>query len=429
MQIYLILKNHKTIIPHPENEKDSEVNSLESKDYKMKESDDFLSIPGIESHIIKDNRNEILNNKIFQNFPIISNVSKQNKYEENKNIFKYPEIFNKVNNNTESCEPSSINYLNLKEQMISNNLNTKNNYINKIEKKKPNLNFNIPDNFLIHFNIKEIKIENIQINSNQDICKCFIYLRNAVKFINNICQKKISNNENFNNLNLNYINKEYLELRKISSENNNNLLQRKRKLDSEDLGSTSSDDISNENQKKSRKKNYSLKKNFKIKKMSEKLKKLKKHNNKKDGKKISLYLNQIQINENSLDNFPFYWILNTKENIKIEFLKGFIDSKKYIKINKKAELIKDDRNLKYIKNKFFKIIYQNKENDMQYILHINSFHILYLILYYYNQIQENIKLMNKYYYSHASNDKINRIKNHLEILIKKCNKIVKEISK
>ena len=71
-------------------------------------------------------------------------------------------------------------------------------------------------------------------------------------------------------------------------------------------------------------------------------------NNKKDGLKINLYLNQIQVNNYKLENFPFFPLLKIKENIKIEFLKGIINKKNLIKINKKAECIKDQRNLKYI---------------------------------------------------------------------------------
>jgi hypothetical protein len=256
----------------------------------------------------------------------------------------------------------------------------------------------------------------------------FISLKDAEKFLNNICNKFISNNENCNNLN-NY-NKEYIELIKISKGEGCSLLQKKRKTSLVEFENPFyiNNNISNIDKEKLNplKKKYKIKNNKKI---SEKSKKLFKMNNKKNGKKISLYLNQIKVNKTNLENFPFCPMLNIKENIKVEFLEGIIDTKKFIKINKKAELIKDERNIKYINNKLFQIIYRNKDENILYILHIKGFHILYLILYYYYQIQEDIKLLNKLYYSHASYDKLNRIKNILEILIKKCNLIGKKIPK
>ena len=118
-----------------------------------------------------------------------------------------------------------------------------------------------------------------------------------------------------------------------------------------------------------------------------------------------------------------------KENIKIDLLKGITEKKDIIKIKRKPEIINHQNNLKFILNKKFEIIYQKNEDQTQYILFINGINILHLILYYYYQIQEEVKLMNKYHYSHASYGKLNIVRNQIEILIKKCNKIVKEISK
>ena len=158
-------------------------------------------------------------------------------------------------------------------------------------------------------------------------------------------------------------------------------------------------------------------------------KQLIKNNNKKDGPKISLYLNQIQINKNRLEQFPFCQLLNAKENIKIDLLKGITEKKELIKIKRKPEIINHQNNLKYIVNKKFRIIYDKNEDGTQYILFINGINILYLILYYYYQIQEEVKLINKYHYSHASYDKLNNCRKLIENLIKKCNKIAKEITK
>ena len=140
-------------------------------------------------------------------------------------------------------------------------------------------------------------------------------------------------------------------------------------------------------------------------------------------------MNQIQINKNRLEQFPFCQLLNVKENIKIDLLKGITEKKDIIKIQKKPEIINHQNNLKFLLNKKFEIIYQKNEDQTQYILFINGINILHLILYYYYQIQEEVKLINKYHYSHASYEKLNIVSNHIEILIKKCNKIVKEISK
>ena len=100
-----------------------------------------------------------------------------------------------------------------------------------------------------------------------------------------------------------------------------------------------------------------------------------------------------------------------------------------MRLNKKAELINDKRNEKYIENRRFELIYQNNEKTEQYILYINEYNILYLILYYYYEIKEGILLINKYHYSHSSFYRSQRVSNLVEMLIKKCNAIVKEITK
>ena len=161
--------------------------------------------------------------------------------------------------------------------------------------------------------------------------------------------------------------------------------------------------------------------------MTAKLKKQYRKDNRKDGKKISLYLNQIQINENSLDIFPFCPM--NIENITIEFLEGLIEEK-HIKVNRKNVLINDQRNLKYINNKSFEIIYQHKEEEtIQYILHINNDHIFYIFLYYYNQIQKRIVRLNQHFYSHRSKAELEEVKGDLQNLMEKSNKLAKEILK
>ena len=78
-------------------------------------------------------------------------------------------------------------------------------------------------------------------------------------------------------------------------------------------------------------------------------------------------------------------------------------------------------------NKRFEIIYQNKEGNAQYILHLNEFHILYLIFFYYYQIKEELLSVNQKYTGHRSKEEISNAKNKIEMLINKCNIIVKNI--
>ena len=415
---------------HPKNDNEINSNLLESKIEQCKELGDFSKIPGFESNIIKNNINEKKNNPVFKKIPFLSEDFRQKKTEISKKIIQYPKIVYCVNNNTRPYEPSLTKPIILVKERFegfSENINIKNNDINGIERQISNINFNIPKNFLIDFNIKGINIKNRQLNSIQENLLNFISVNKAKEFLNIICQKKTTN-ENLNSIN--YANEEYLELRNISNENKNDFLKRKRKIDF-DESKDSGDEISTQDDKKSKRKKNPLKKKYKKnnKKISVKTKKLNRIKNQKNGEKISLYLNQIQISKTNLENFPFHPILNLKENIKIELLKGIINTNKFIKVNRKAELIEDDRNLKYLKDKNFEIIYQDKEGDHQYILHINGFNILYLIFYYYYHIREDTKLINKLFYCHSSYDKLIRIVNHLEVLIKKCNKLVKEISK
>ena len=228
------------------------------------------------------------------------------------------------------------------------------------------LNFNVPENFLINFDIKSIYSENISLKQN-DFIMSQINLKDMEKYINKIC-KNVSNNH------LDLFNREYIELKKADNKQpkNTEFLQHKRKrssnLDEDEKTNNSSEDI---NPKVGRKK--PLKKNHKNnnKKLSLKNKQLIKNNNKKDGPKISLYLNQIQINKNRLEQFPFCQLLNVKENIKIDLLKGITEKKEIIKIKRKSEIINHQKNLKFIVNKKFEIMYQKHENGTKYILFIH----------------------------------------------------------
>ena len=245
-------------------------------------------------------------------------------------------------------------------------------------------------------------------------------------YINNICST-ISKSH------LDFSIGDYIELKKADNGQSKNaaFLKRKRQNSSIINEDEKTDHFSEEINPKGGRRRKPLKKNHKNnnKKLTLKKKQLIKNNNKKNGPKISLYLNQIQINKNRLEQFPFCQLLNAQENIKIDLLKGIIEKKELIKIKRKPEIINHQNNLKYIVNKKFEIIYQKNEDDTQYILCINGINILYLILYYYYQIQEKVKLINKNHYSHASYEKSNKVRKDIENLIKKCNKIAKEITK
>ena len=412
------------------NDKDSRTKMLESKTNKSEHLDTFSQDLNSKRSLYKKFGKEELYKEVSTKFHLISDVFKQKKYEANHNIYQITKNMIKKNI-SKSCEPFLIKSSPIKQKRFSKIINIKKYEINNIEiNNQKKTNFNIPHNFLIDFNIKKINIKNIQKTSNHNYHHInLINLTELENYINNICKKIINNKDNINNLN--YY-EEYIEEQRISNEceKNNFFLQKKRN------GSVYYNEFENinvldkkkyENKKNSLKKNNKNKKNKK--KMTAKSKKLNRINNRKNGKSISLYLNQIQINENTLENFPFYPILDNNEYFKIKILKGLTEKKNIIRVNKNAKLINDDRNLKYIEDKLFEIIYQNNIEEIQYVVHINVYNILYLIFYYYYHIQEDIKLLNKFHYSHRSNREFIEVKNHLEILIKKCNKITQEITK
>ena len=293
------------------------------------------------------------------------------------------------------------------------------------------LNFKVPDEFLVSFQINEIEVKTTDLNQfNQNNPKSkVISFQDMEIYINNLCQKVLNKN-NFGTQN--ELNTEYIEIEKAFNEENiYDFLQKKRKL-SKDEGDTTSNSKSKSGIKANSYRRHPLKKKKykKInKKLTVKLKNLIKLNNKKNGLYTSVNLNQIQINQTGLENFPFHPLLNSKEISKISFLKGLAERKDLIRINKKVVLTKDFKNNKHLNDKEFKIVYQNTEDDTKYIIHISGINILYIILYYYYQIHKSIETINAYHYSHAALYKsLNEI-NKAEEIIKKCNRIVNEISK
>ena len=404
-------------------DKNYEANLLESREDNFKEFGAFSKNAEFNEHLYKDFLNKNIYNQILGEIPLISRLFSKFSLNVNNNIAT--NFINKKNR-LESLKPSIFKNIIIRKKSLTNvqNFETKdkNELISKNQNRK--INLNIPENFLINFNIIKINVKKIELSQNDEQYNS-ILLNDMEIFINNLCD----------NINKNFFFScnDYIECKKLDSEEkiDNFFLNKKRKLSFDfnkfennsnnkfDLGKTKS---------KIKRKPYKKKNKKYNKKISLKEKKLNKINNKKDGKKINLYLNQIQINKKSLENFPFCPMLNSKENVKIEFLKAIIEKKELIRINKHTKLIKDKGNLKYIKNKKFEITYQKKDFGNQYILHINGYNILYLILFYYYQIQEGVKLINKFNYSHASLKKSKNVKNLIEELIKKCNKIVKEIS-
>ena len=415
---YINFINYQKIFRIPsKNDNYAQPNFLESTTSNSKELGSISRNPNSDRLLYIKKYNENLYNEVFQKFPLISSAFKQKEYMVNNNIYRSPKTLFKINNISKPREPSLIKSPKTKNRRFSNKIKTQKCEINDNQKKNKNQKlFIIPNEFLIDFNIKEVNITNLE-KTQPNYVTNLIDLKEAGRIINNLCQTNKYNKENLNNFN--FINEEYIESK------NTFLLQKKRKASS-DLNELKNND--NLNIKVNGRRRGRAKKNNKNqKKMTAKLKKQYRKDNRKDGKKISLYLNQIQINENSLDIFPFCPM--NIENITIEFLEGLIEEK-HIKVNRKNVLINDQRNLKYINNKSFEIIYQHKEEEtIQYILHINNYHIFYIFLYYYNQIQKRIIRLNQHFYSHRSKAELEEVKGDLQNLMEKSNKLAKEILK
>jgi hypothetical protein len=385
--------------------------------------------PDYQNHFYQNKRDIELYNYILGCTPIISReFSSKEKAANNIYISKEKVIKDFIRKLSAQKTKKCIT----KQKTQIKNQSSKKTYFN-VDKKEANGQnelalCDIPENFLVDFSLKKIIIKDLQkFKEIKNPLDC-IYLEDMEDFMIQLCNNIVNINKSEKSINLE--DEEYIEFLKFEkTEENLQFLQKKRSNNSgfddiENLYGEERGENKNKNKKKATKKTKK-----KTKKTTIKDKKIIKMNNKKDGLKINLYLNQIQINNINLENFPFFPLLGIKENIKIEFLKGIINKKKnLIKINKKAEYIKDQRNLQYIRKKKFEVFYANKENNRQYVLYINEFHILHLILYYYYKIQQGIRLMNKYHYSHSSFEKSQRVTKQIESLIKKCNKIVEIIT-
>jgi hypothetical protein len=420
----------------PLNSQNTDVNNgrykskkLEPKLINSPQFNIFNQNPDYQNHFYRNKRDFELYNDIIGYKPIISRefTSKENVEDNiyNLNEKKIEEFIRKLHApKTKICKT--------KQKIRKINQTSEKTYFNVEKKEAKGQNeldlYNIPENFLIDFSLKNIIIKDLQTFKEIENPVDCVYLEDMEDFMITLCNKFVNKNKSEKNINLkDEEDQEYIEFLEFEKkEENMSFLQKKRSNNSgfDDIENLYGEDKGeNPNKKKATKK--TKKSNKKI---TKKDKKIIKMNNKKDGLKINLYLNQIQVNNYKLENFPFFPLLKIKENIKIEFLKGIINKKNLIKINKKAECIKDQRNLKYIRNKKFEVCFVNKENNRQYVIYINEFHILHLILYYYYKIQQGIRLMNKYHYSHSSFEKSQRAAKQIESLIKKCNKIVEIIT-
>jgi hypothetical protein len=389
---------------------------LESNKSKFKELEDFSKISGIKTYINENNKHLKLYNESYPKYTLITKLFLNLNYR-NNNINRKKFIFIEKEKNNEykskSCEASDLKSSSEIKTIIIKNDNSQieddGDKENEIRNSDKINNYNIQDDFLINYIIKEINIKNAYAQKNE-IPSC-IKLQDMRNFINDIFKNIKDKNSSKNGLKktvpefIEYLNFDSYKQRKKT------FLQKKRKI-FHDLDEI--DDIEGEFNKNKKKPLNNRNKNI--------------NNNKKDGKKICVYLNQFKVNKSNLEIFPFFPSLINKENTKIKFLKGIVQKKYLIRINRKEKLIKDKRNLDFIINKGFNIIYQENNSNNYIVLKINGFQILYLILYYYYKIKEGISEINKRYYSHKSFDEIKEPIKQVEKLIKQCNKLVKNIA-
>ena len=401
------------------------LNYMEPKINNFFGLEDFFKIPDYEKHLYNNANNSFkLNEQHFLFYPLISTLFTPKKNMINNNIYSNRKRY--LDKKSKSCKYYLLKSKSKTKKYFNNgNFKLVNNEIDELF-----INFIIPDNFLVNFYIKEIIIKDIQINTNKEKKPVSINLKDIEIFLNNICKNVIINKEGEYNSSFNG---EYVEFRSFVVKKGETFLIEKIQKNGifyEKYISIYNNFI-NYRRSKSKRNNYPLKiKNTKNnKKMTAKIKNNIKLNNQKNGEKKIGYLNQFQINKISLDNFPFFPLINIEKVLNVnEVLKSIIENN-IIGFNQKTELINDERKAKYIENKRFEIIYINNKKNAQYILYLNEFHILYLIFYYYYQIKEGLLSINRKYVGHRSKNKIHQMVNYTGMLINKCNIIVNKISK
>ena len=148
------------------------INLLESKKDCSNIIGDSSKNSEFENHFYSKNTNNIYNDQFLNEMPIISKIfSEQIKMP--KNFINYNLFFeNNVYRQTYSINQKMISFENEKLE----------NALNHYSK----LNFNVPENFLINFNIKGIYLENIPLKQN-DLIMNQINLKDMQNYINNIC--------------------------------------------------------------------------------------------------------------------------------------------------------------------------------------------------------------------------------------------------
>ena len=375
-------------------------NSLESKNNFLA-LEGFSKIPEFHSHLYENYQDDRLYKIILNESHSISKLFRQKIKKENNNIYSHIQNFIKRLNNHNFCKCNCKSY-----SKPSNIIKT----LPEEQNQTKEITFKIPENFLINYKIKKINIQNKKSCENEKNYND-ISIKDIENFINNICKNKSENYFDFSD-------EDFIEYKNINfeEERNDTFINKKRKrksFNSEEFENYwLNRDINEIQLKKTNKKNKKIKKKL---------------NNKKDGDKINIYLNQIKINKNYLEYFPLCPMKNISEIFKIELLEGIFEDDELLRIKKNVKIIKDERYLQSINNKKFEIIYQKEESDSQCILHINGINILYIILYYYLQIQQGLKLREKFLYSKQKQDEWIKADRFVENLIEKCNKISKEI--
>ena len=388
----------------------------------------------------KGNSHNVINNKnksyqIPHEARLISSLFKTNYIRGNNNISPHPKIKCLIPFNIPKSTESSLSKNKIKiEENTREDSNPEAKPFKKIqEKNQKNLSdgLDVLDYYLSFFHIKKIVVQNHFFDDIQRKIPNLGDSSDTFNFMKNMCKNiKIINEGEYNFI---YNKEECIIFFNNCYEKVNELIflknKRKSSLDYDKFNSRYYNNVYNCNL--SRKKKHPLKKNNKInnKKISSKNKRINKINNSKNGNYITVYLSQLQVNKKSLNIFPLCPRPTLVENIKVRFLEGIINEKYKIKLKKKINLIKDDGIFQCMKNKRFELIYQNDEKDVEFTMYINQLNILYLIYYYYSKIKENILLINKYHYSHASFSEIKAKINLIKKLIEKCNIIANEIYK
>ena len=399
-------------------DKDFNGKTIESKISNFINIQNINLFPDYQHHLYTHHRNYDLFNQISIKIPMISRLFTQNKNKTKNIIWPKPNIFKPQTIDSNSSYSFQSECLDINEERSSNETNEE---IDEIDDIKEDIEFNKSTDFLLNFNIIDVNIKEKELNQNLENLVKDLNINNCKNFLNSLCLNNIYSEEMKNNFNGEFIEHKILKNEEILSKKRNNFFE--------------SEEFENlykklkKKKKKHSKKNENPFLNKKInKKTTAKLKKEIKLNQRKNGPKIHVYINQIEIVKSILENFPFFPTLNIKINTKIYLLESLTQDKKdLIKAKKKVKLIKDERNLKYMKNKIFEIIYQDKEEKIIKILHIKGFNILYLILFYYHKLQINIKKVEQKFYSNQSVKEMVIASIPAVKSIINCNKITNEI--